>query len=125
MHRLKIGLAILIIFICGFVAGGVGALSLVHHKIKRAANTGEPLIDSVIVKRLNKELDLNSDQRIAAHKALTTMRKRTFEIRKRNYPEYRLIMDEAAEEFAETLNEEQQARLDELRQQAQEKWAPQ
>jgi ATP-dependent Lon protease len=114
MKRWKLVSGLLLVFVLGILAGAFGAR--IYLKDRFAHLRKDPKArQAFIMGKLSKELELTQDQKIKIGKIVEQMGAKRREFYLKNRPEIKRIMDEGFFQIKKELNNDQQKKLDELR----------
>ena len=114
MKRWKLVSGLLLVFVLGILAGSFG--TRVYLKDRFAHLRKDPKArQAFIMKKLSKELELTPDQKITVEKIVAQVGEKRREFFLKNRPEIKRIMDEGFLQIKKELNNDQQKKLDELR----------
>ncbi len=112
--RWKLILGLLLVFVLGILAGSVGTEFYLKHRL--APLIKEPRArKTFIMKKLSTELNLTLDQKTKIEPIVEQMIEKRREYYLKNRPEIKTIMDQGFAQIREELNEDQQKKLDGLR----------
>ena len=114
MKRWKLVSGLLLVFVLGILAGAFG--TRIYLKDRFAHLRKDPKArQAFIMRKLSKELELTQDQKIKVEKIVEQVgaKRREFFLKKR--PEIKKIMDEGFLQIKKELNNDQQKKLDVLR----------
>lgn len=114
MKRWKLVSGLLLVFVLGILAGSFG--TRVYLKDRFAHLRKDPKArQAFIMRKLSKELELTQDQKITVEKIVAQVGEKRREFFLKNRPEIKRIMDEGFLQIKKELNNDQQKKLDELR----------
>ena len=114
MKRWKLVSGLLLVFVLGILAGSFG--TRVYLKDRFAHLRKDPKArQAFIMRKLSKELELTQDQKITVEKIVAQVGEKRREFFLKNRPEIKRIMDEGFLQIKNELNNDQQKKLDELR----------
>jgi hypothetical protein len=114
MKRWKLVSGLLLVFVLGILAGAFG--TRIYLKGRFAHLRKDPKARQVfIMRKLSKELELTQDQKIKVEKIVEQMGEKRREFYLTNRPEIKRIMDEGFLQIKKELSNDQQKKLDELR----------
>jgi ATP-dependent Lon protease len=114
MKRWKLVSGLLLVFVLGILAGAFGAR--IYLKDRFAHLRKDPKArQAFIMGKLSKELELTQDQKIKIGKIVEQMGAKRREFYLKNRPEIKRIMDEGFLQIKKELNNDQQKKLDVLR----------
>jgi hypothetical protein len=114
MKRWKLVSGLLLVFVLGILAGAFG--TRIYLKDRFAHLRKDPKArQAFIMRKLSKELELTPDQKIKVEKIVEQVGEKRREFFLKNRPEIKRIMDEGFAQIKKELNNDQQKKLDELR----------
>jgi hypothetical protein len=114
MKRWKLVSGLLLVFVLGILAGAFG--TRIYLKDRFAHLRKDPKArQAFIMRKLSKELELTPDQKIKVEKIVAQVGAKRREFFLKNRPEIKRIMDEGFLQIKKELNNDQQKKLDVLR----------
>jgi hypothetical protein len=114
MKRWKLISGLLLVFVLGVLAGAFG--TRIYLKDRFAQFRKDPKArQAFIMRKLSKELKLTQDQKIKVEEIVEQMGEKRREFFLKNRPEIKKIMDEGFAQIKKELNNDQQKKLDVLR----------
>ncbi|MBA7688958.1 hypothetical protein ES703_97448 [subsurface metagenome] len=114
MKRWKLVSGLLLVFVLGILAGAFG--TRIYLKDRFAHFRKDPKArQAFIMGKLSKELELTQDQKIKVEKIVAQVGAKRREFFLKNRPEIKRIMDEGFLQIKKELNNDQQKKLDVLR----------
>ena len=114
MKRWKLVSGLLLVFVLGILAGAFG--TRIYLKDRFAHLRKDPKArQAFIMGKLSKELELTPDQKIKVEKIVEQTGAKRREFFLKNRPEIKKIMDEGFLQIKKELNNDQQKKLDVLR----------
>ena len=114
MKRWKLVSGLLLVFVLGILAGAFG--TRIYLKDRFAHLRKDPKArQAFIMGKLSKELELTPDQKIKVEKIVEQVGAKRRELFLKNRPEIKKIMDEGFAQIKKELNNDQQKKLDVLR----------
>jgi hypothetical protein len=114
MKRWKLASGLLLVFVLGILAGAFG--TRIYLKDRFAHLRKDPKArQAFIMGKLSKELELTPDQKIKVEKIVEQVGAKRREFFLKNRPEIKKIMDEGFSQIKKELNNDQQKKLDVLR----------
>jgi hypothetical protein len=114
MKRWKLVSGLLLVFVLGILAGAFG--TRIYLKDRFAHLRKDPKAkQAFIMRKLSKELELTQEQKIKVEKIVAQMGAKRRELFLKNRPEIKKIMDEGFLQIKKELNNDQQKKLDVLR----------
>ena len=114
MKRWKLVSGLLLVFVLGILAGAFG--TRIYLKDRFAHLRKDPKAkQAFIMRKLSKELELTQDQKIKVEKIVEQVGAKRREFFLKNRPEIKKIMDEGFLQIKKELNNDQQKKLDVLR----------
>ena len=114
MKRWKLISGLLLVFVLGILAGAFG--TRIYLKDRFAHLRKDPKArQAFIMRKLSKELELTPDQKIKIEKIVEHLGEKRREFFLKNRPEIKKIMDEGFLQIKKELDDDQQKKLDELR----------
>ena len=114
MKRWKLASGLLLVFVLGILAGAFG--TRIYLKDRFAHLRKDPKArQAFIMGKLSKELELTPDQKIKVEKIVEQTGAKRREFFLKNRPEIKKIMDEGFLQIKKELNNDQQKKLDVLR----------
>ena len=114
MKRWKLISGLLLVFVLGVLAGSFGTRVYLKDRFEHLRKDPKAR-QAFIMRKLSKELELTQDQKIKVEKIVEQMGEKRREFFLKNRPEIKKIMDEGFAQIKKELNNEQQKKLDELR----------
>ena len=114
MKRWKLVLGLLLVFVLGILAGSLGTRVYFKDRFEHLRKDPKARQD-FIMRKLSKELELTQDQKTKIEKIVEQVgvKRREFFLKKR--PEIKRIRDEGFAQIKKELNNDQQKKLDVLR----------
>lgn len=122
MNRAKAILGICLIFLLGFVAGGMAAAKFMERRVRAVIEGGPEAITALVVRRLDRSLDLSSEQEKAVREVVDDARDRIRRIRLQTSPAINRILLDAQTSIRAVLNADQAKEFDQLAERARAKW---
>lgn len=122
MRRLKQILGVLLIFIFGMIVGGAGASAGFAQKIREVLTGGPEAVVKEIVKRLDKELGLEPQQKRKLQGIADDTHIKLRQSRAKIQPEVDRTLGEAEEQVRAILYPNQVEKFDKLVHKGSEKW---
>ena len=114
MKRWKLVSGLLLVFVLGILAGAFG--TRIYLKDRFAHLRKDPKArQAFIMRKLSKELELTPDQKTKIEKIVAQVGAKRREFFLKNRPEIKRIMDEGFSQIKKELNNDQQKKLDVLR----------
>ena len=114
MKRWKLISGLLLVLVLGVLAGAFG--TRIYLKDRFAHLRKDPKArQAFIMRKLSKELELTPDQKIKIEKIVEQLGEKRREFFLKNRPEIKKIMDEGFLQIKKELDNDQQKKLDELR----------
>ena len=114
MKRWKLVSGLLLVFVLGILAGAFG--TRIYLKDRFAHLRKDPKArQAFIMRKLSKELELTQEQKIKVEKIVEQVGAKRREFFLKNRPEIKKIMDEGFAQIKKELNNDQQKKLDVLR----------
>jgi hypothetical protein len=114
MKRWKLVSGLLLVFVLGILAGAFG--TRIYLKDRFAHLRKDPKArQAFIMGKLSKELELTPDQKIKVEKIVEQVGAKRREFFLKNRPEIKKIMDEGFLQIKKELNNDQQKKLDVMR----------
>ena len=114
MKRWKLISGLLLVFVLGVLAGAFG--TRIYLKDRFAHVRKDPKArQAFIMRKLSKELGLTPDQNIKVEKIVEQLGEKRREYYRKNRPEIKKIKDEGFLQIKKELNNDQQKKLDVLR----------
>ena len=116
MHKLKLALGLILVFLVGALAGSLGTGMYIGHRIEKFAASGprHPARTASLMKRLSNELDLTDAQRAEVEKIVEEYQEKIFAVRRKYLPDIEEITDESFALMKAKLNPYQKEKLEEL-----------
>jgi Spy/CpxP family protein refolding chaperone len=99
--------AVLLIFLLGAVTGGLTAHLIYQKRIEGMVRGGPGAMSEVILRRMDRELNLDSAQREAIRKIVQETHGEMRQIRRQFHPQIRLILAKSEERIKELLRPDQ------------------
>ena len=115
MDRTKLWLAVMVVFLSGLIIGGLGGMTLAKYHIKQMIRQGPKEMHHMVLRYLNRELDLSEEQKRAVKKVMAGVQKSAVELQKQYRPQMKKMMDTALDEIRPLLTPEQQTKLDRIK----------
>lgn len=116
MHKLKLALGLILVFLVGALAGSLGTGMYIGHRIEKFAASGprHHARTASLIKRLSNELDLTDAQRAEVEKIVEEYQEKIFAVRRKYLPDIKEITDESFALMKARLNPHQKEKLEEL-----------
>ena len=114
MKRWKLISGLLLVFVLGVLAGSFGTRVYLKDRFEHLRKDPKAR-QAFIMRKLSKELELTQDQKIKVEKIVEQMGEKRREFFLKNRPEIKKIMDEGFAQIKKELNNDQQKKLDVLR----------
>jgi len=114
MKKLKVCIAILLIFILGILAGTLGTGFFIKHRIGRFVQGNGPFPPIKILERLSTKLDLSKSQQMEIEKILEQAKDQLIEFRQVYRPKFEKIFNNTIEQIEQKLDKKQTQKLDKL-----------
>ncbi len=114
MKRWKLISGLLLVFVLGVLAGSFGTRIYLKDRFEHLRKDPKAR-QAFIMRKLSKELELTPDQKIKVEKIVEQMGEKRREFFLKNRPEIKKIMDEGFAQIRKELNNDQQKKLDVLR----------
>ena len=114
MKRWKLISGLLLVFVLGVLAGSFGTRVYLKDRFEHLRKDPKAR-QAFIMRKLSKELELTQDQKIKVEKIVEQMGAKRREFYLKNRPEIKRIMDEGFLQIKKELNNDQQKKLDVLR----------
>ena len=114
MKRWKLISGLLLVFVLGVLAGSFGTRIYLKDRFEHLRKDPKAR-QAFIMRKLSKELELTPDQKIKVEKIVEQMGAKRREFFLKNRPEIKRIMDEGFAQIKKELNNDQQKKLDVLR----------
>ncbi|HXR05656.1 MAG TPA: periplasmic heavy metal sensor [Verrucomicrobiae bacterium] len=114
MKTFKILLLVGLVFLAGVVAGVVGTRIAIRHWVRSAIQRPQ-MVQTLIERRLNRQLRLDANQQAQVHQILTGARGQLRELRQEYRPQVVLIVSNADVEISALLTPAQQRRFEKMK----------
>ena len=114
MKRWKLISGLLLVFVLGVLAGSFGTRVYLKDRFEHLRKDPKAR-QAFIMRKLSKELELTQDQKTKIEKIVEQMGAKRREFYLKNRPEIKRIMDEGFLQIKKELNNDQQKKLDVLR----------
>lgn len=114
MSRLKAGLIVAVVFICGAVAGAYATRQVFWYALEKILAGDEGINESLVLNKLSADLNLSRRQIEQLRPIVIETFRDLYELRARQRPELDGVFLEGIRKAKEHLNQEQQGKLDEL-----------
>jgi hypothetical protein len=114
--KLKVWAGILLVFFLGALAGSLGTSAYLKHRIERFSRGKRPSIRMVLIKKLDRELDLTDTQRVEVEKILDQLETKLRELRQKHRPDLEEAFAHSFDRIKDRLDQEQKPELDKIRQ---------
>lgn len=115
MKRLKAIAGITAIFALGILTGVLGTGLMVEHRIESFHKKGFKPVCPMLMKKIDKQLDLTPDQRVEVDKILVQLRSELREIRHGFRPKIKSAFDNSFDQIKAHLTGPQKKQLDILK----------
>ena len=115
MNKLKIGVAIVLLFFLGVVSGSLGTHIYLQYKITHFMERDHPSRSDLLLGRLARDLDLTDTQKKHVGRVLRNSSEKLREIDRKFRPEIKKTIDDSFQEIRAELDEGQQKKFDEFR----------
>lgn len=122
MTKTRLWAGITLVFLSGLIIGAVGTGLYIRKTITGVLNEGPPAVKKIIVKRLDKELDLTSNQKPEIEKIVSEAQSRLLTLRLQHQPEIEEIIESGISQMKTKLSKEQQLRLDKIHERLRKNW---
>lgn len=114
MKTFKILLLVGLVFLAGVVAGVVGTRIAIRHWVRSAIQRPQ-MVQTLIERRLNRQLRLDANQQEQVHQILTDAREQLKGLRQEYRPQVVLIVSNADVEISALLTPAQQRRFEKVK----------
>jgi hypothetical protein len=114
MKRWKLISGLLLVFVLGILAGAFGTRIYLKDRFEHIRKDPKAR-QAFIMRKLSKELELTPEQKIKVEKIVEQLGEKRREFFLKNRPEIKKIMDEGFLQIKKELNNDQQNKLDVLR----------
>ena len=114
MKRWKLISGLLLVLVLGILAGAFGTRLYLKNRFAHLRKDPKAR-QAFIMRKLSKELELTPDQKIKIEKIVEQLGEKRREFFLKNRPEIKKIMDEGFLQIKKELDNDQQKKLDELR----------
>jgi hypothetical protein len=114
MKNWKAILGVLLVFLLGCAAGGLGTAIVIHKRVQRVVLGGPKVIDEMILKRLTHQLSLNTDQQEKIKSALEEARMQIRDVRRVTQPQVVKVFADSRDKIRTVLTPDQQKKFDEI-----------
>ena len=115
MKTFKLLLLVGLVFLAGAVAGVVGTRIAIRHWVRSAIQRPQ-MVQTLIERRLNRQLRLDANQQAQVHQILTGARGQLQGLRQEYRPQVVLIVSNADVEISALLTPAQQKRFEKMKQ---------
>lgn len=112
MKKWKLYLGLLVVFLAGVVVGTGGTLLVVVHEVKRLIELGPAAGPEIVMRRLDRVLDLSDEQAAAIEPIVMDGYHEILELRSQSQPQRHAIVMDTVARLKTELTPEQAARLD-------------
>jgi len=112
MNKMRVAVAILLVFMLGVLAGTLGSRLYTKYRITRFVERGHEARAELLLQKLTHELDLTEVQRSKIGAILRNSQEKLHRVDKKYRPEIKKVIDEDFRLIKELLNDEQQKKLD-------------
>jgi len=114
MKTFKLLLLVGLVFLAGAVAGVVGTRIAIRHWVRSAIQRPQ-MVQTLIERRLNRQLRLDANQQAQVHQILTGARGQLQGLRQEYRPQVVLIVSNADAEISALLTPAQQQRFEKMK----------
>ena len=114
MKTFKLLLLVGLVFLAGAVAGAVGTRIAIRHWVRSAIQRPQ-MVQTLIERRLNRQLRLDANQQAQVHQILTGARGQLQGLRQEYRPQVVLIVSNADAEISALLTPAQQQRFEKMK----------
>ena len=114
MKTLKLLALVGLVFLAGMAVGVVGTRIAIRHWV-RAAIQRPQMVQTLIERRLNRQLRLDAKQQAQVHQILTDARDQLKDVRQEYRPQVVLTISNAEVEISDLLTPAQQKRFEEMK----------
>lgn len=122
MTKTRLWAGITLVFLSGLIIGAVGTGLYIKKTITGVLHEGPPAVKKIIVKRLDKELDLTGNQKPEIEKIVSEAQSRLLTLRLQHQPEIEEIIESGISQMKTKLSKEQQLRLDKIHERLRKNW---
>jgi hypothetical protein len=114
MKTFKLILLLALVFLAGIVVGVVGTRAVVRGIVREVVLHPEK-IQTVVERRLTRQLHLDNEQQVKLHGILTDTHGQLRDLRSQYAPQILLLLSNANEQITDILTPEQQAQFEKIR----------
>ena len=114
MKTFKLLLLVGLVFLTGVVAGVVGTRIAIRHWVRSAIQRPQ-MVQTLVERRLNRQLRLDANQQAQVHQILTDARGQLKGLRQEYCPQVVLIVSNADVEISALLTPAQQERFEKMK----------
>lgn len=122
MTKTRLWAGIALVFLSGLIIGAVGTGLYIKKTITGVLHEGPPAVKKIIVKRLDKELDLTGNQKTEIEKIVGEAQSRLLNLRLQHQPEIEEIIEGGISQMKTKLSKEQQLKLDKVHERLRKNW---
>ena len=112
----------ILLLLSGLVIGFIAGATTARIKMLRTVQKGPEGVRELVMKRLTRTLRLSETQTVDMERIVREAQERLSAIHRANMPAIQSIMEDAVAQAQPLLNPAQKARLEQMREQAQERW---
>lgn len=124
MNKIKVSVAVILIFILGVLAGSLGTQAFIKYRISKFMKRGHEARAEFIIERLSHVLELTDSQRAEIEKIIIETQKKLAEIEGQFRPRIQALMDDDFKQIRTLLNDDQKRKLDEFHEHLKERKGP-
>ncbi|HPA14304.1 MAG TPA: hypothetical protein PKV75_03420 [Desulfobacterales bacterium] len=124
MNKLKVSVAIILVFILGALAGSLGTQAFMKYRISKFMKRGHEARAESIVERLSQMIGLTDLQKLEIEKIIIESQKKLTEIEEEFRPRIQAVMDDDFKRMKEFLNDDQKRKLEEFHDHLKQRKAP-
>lgn len=122
MHKWKTWLGVLLIFVSGTLTGSIGTYVYVRSKVGKLLSGDPKAVRVFLVKRLKRELRLNSTQEKKVAEIIEDTQAKLKKIRLKTGPESIAVMDGSLSQIDSILNSQQQKKFESFKSKTAKRW---
>jgi hypothetical protein len=122
VKRWNLILGLSVLFLSGVLIGTLGTAIYFKHTIGHVFTEGQPAVTRLIMKKLDRDLDLTEPQRAEIEKIVAEVQTDLWTFRTQHRPEIEAIIARGITQMRPLLSSEQQVKLDAVFERMKERW---
>ena len=122
MNKLLIIVSLILAFGLGLVLGAIGTGAMARHRMARGLERRSAAMHTLVMERLDRELQLDPAQRPEVEKLLRQMHEELMQLRRKNQPEAEAIVARGIGAIKPLLRPDQQEKLERVMEKARQRW---